>query len=214
MNNSVEKFRAVAHGRVFAAIDAANLELSVKDMYVHPRDVMGEWVGTDPGELAWGVDYRKLKLFFQTNSRLMQIAFYSPHFKTETHDGFLTVLKDAGYEICTKPVKQYADHLPTAPHRKANFDVEIAVDAVAGMEHSDTFILFSGDSDFAYLLHFLRKHQKRTILFSRRGHVAKELFSTIDDTPVLDRYFDIIDFRNEFLRLKKPKTPREAGFGS
>ena len=77
----------------------------------------------------------------------------------------------------------------------ANFDIEIAVDATFTLKDYDTFILFSGDCDFEYLLKFLRGQSKTTIVFSRSGHVAREL------PPACNHYFDIADFRNEILRI-------------
>ena len=106
--------------------------------------------------------------------------------------------------MARKPLKIYADHSDEHPHRKANFDVEISVDAVANLNQFKTMILFSGDSDFVYLLNFLKENGKRVILFSRKGHVAKELFSAIDC------YFDIVDFRHYFLRIVPIKAKNPA----
>ena len=80
--------------------------------------------------------------------------------------------------------------------------MELAVDATFDLNNYDTIILFSGDSDFAYLLKFLRGHNKKAIVFSRSGHVAKELI------PASSHYFDLVDFRQELLRIdvKKQKV--------
>lgn len=44
---------------------------------------------------------------------------------------------------------------------KGNFDVEISVDAMRLFDKYDTFCLFSGDSDFAYLARFLKQRGKK-----------------------------------------------------
>lgn len=80
--------------------------------------------------------------------------------------------------------------------------VELSIDAVDLMPKYDTFVLFSGDCDFEYLLKFLRGRGKRTIVFSRKGHIAKEL------PPACHHYFDVIDFRQEFMRISERKKPR------
>ncbi len=75
----------------------------------------------------------------------------------------------------------------------------------------DALVLFSGDSDFAALLQRIRGQGKRTVLISRKGHVAKKLFL------VTDQYFDIIDLRSALLRIspRKRQEPRpRAGSGS
>ncbi|MCC7356146.1 MAG: NYN domain-containing protein [Candidatus Doudnabacteria bacterium] len=59
---------------------------------------------------------------------------------------------------------------------KCNFDVEISVDAQKLMEYYDTFCIWTGDSDFAYLLDYLIKRKKKIILFSS-GHITHELKS-------------------------------------
>lgn len=48
--------------------------------------------------------------------------------------------------------------------RKCNFDVEIAVDAIKMINYYDTFCLYSGDADFAYLNNFLHKKGKKVII--------------------------------------------------
>jgi len=60
---------------------------------------------------------------------------------------------------------------------KCNFDVEIGVDMLLDNERSEaeTFILWSGDSDFADPIETLLNNGKRVILFSTVGRVSTEL---------------------------------------
>lgn len=58
--------------------------------------------------------------------------------------------------------------------RKCNFDVEIAVEAISMLNHYDTFCLYSGDADFAYLNNFLRKKGKKIILI-KAGFITSKL---------------------------------------
>lgn len=73
--------------------------------------------------------------------------------------------------------------------RKANFDVEIAVDAMDMIDTYETAILFSGDSDFDHLVRRLKKKGKTILVFSTRHHIAKELIKGSN------KYFDIRKFR-------------------
>lgn len=202
-NYYLEKLKRSVRGRIAIFIDAANLEKSVQDMWVHPRDIPEKFKETQPENLAWRIDYKKLKKFFKNNFDLRLLNFYTPEFISDNHYNFLAFLENLGYRVVKKPLKIYADHSDEHPHRKANFDVEISVDATYNIGNYDTIILFSGDSDFVYLLNFLKDNGKHRILFSRKGHVAKELFSSIDN------YFDIVDFRHYFLRIVsiKAKNP-------
>ncbi len=82
------------------------------------------------------------------------------------------------------------------------FPVEISTDAVSWTENYDTFILFSGDSDFVYLTKFLKKQGKTIVVLSRRGHIANDLRIS----PYVDCYLDIYGLREEFL-IRKPNPP-------
>jgi uncharacterized LabA/DUF88 family protein len=61
--------------------------------------------------------------------------------------------------------------------RKANFDVEIAVDALLLLADYSTLVLFSGDSDFAYLVQVLRSRGKHVVVISTKNHVSRELIA-------------------------------------
>lgn len=204
MNEYVEKLKKVVRGKIGIFIDVANLEQSVKSMSVNPKDVPDDLKHLPADRLCWSVDYKKFKEFFESVGEINQIRFYTPAFDTASHAKFLSFLKkQLAYKLVTKPIKEYRDHRPDKPHRKANFDVELSIDAVELLALYDTFVLFSGDCDFEYLLKFLRgKKQKITIVFSRSGHIAKEL------PPACHHYFDVADFRNIFLKITQ-RAPRK-----
>ncbi|MFA4831043.1 MAG: NYN domain-containing protein [Patescibacteria group bacterium] len=197
-----QKLKSVIKDRVVIFIDAANLERSVQSFFVNPKEIPENFKRYYPDQLCWRVDYERFKNFFGGICDLKEIKFYSPDFQTDSHRKFFWFLKKVlKIKLSTKPLKEYSDHSADHPHRKANFDVEISVDATFNLNGYDTLILFSGDSDFEYLLKFLRGQNKRAIVFSRSGHVAKELI------PACSHYFDLVDFRNEFLKIdiKKQK---------
>lgn len=212
MNEFSEKLKSVLKGRIAVFIDAANLERSVKDMFVRPDDVPDALKHKMADTLCWSVDYKKLNAFFKAIGDCTGIRFYSAEFASESHRKFRYFLdKGLGFKLVTKPLKEYEDHSEDIPHRKANFDVEIAVDSTFTLNDFDTLILFSGDCDFEYLIKFLRGQGKIVIGFSRSGHVAKEL------PPAVSHYFDIANFRSEFLLVKekalKAKSPAPSGAG-
>ena len=160
----VERLRL---GKVCVFIDAANLEQSVKSH-------------------GWWVDYRKLYNFFKTNTQLVEIRHYCPRFNDVRQDNFFTVLKKQGYKLITKPLKVITDMDATKGDiRKANFDVEIALDAMKFLETYDTMVLLSGDSDFDYLVKQLRQEGKKVIIISSRYHISKELIESCT------RYIDL-----------------------
>jgi len=212
MNESTEKLKIAIKDRFVVHIDAANLERSVKDMFVRPDDLPDTLKDKTADNVCWSVDYNKLNEFFKTLGDFKGIKFYTAEFAGESHQKFRYFLKKGlGFKLVTKPLKEYKDHTADDPHRKANFDVEIAVDSTFTINDFDTFILFSGDCDFEYLVKFLRGQGKIAIGFSRSGHVAKEL------PPALSHYFDIANFRQELLNVRenvpKAKSPELFGPG-
>ena len=165
-------------GRVLVFIDAANLEHSVKS-------------------LGWWVDYRKLYDFFKVHTHLFEIRHYCPHFNDERQNKFFTVLKKNGFKLVTKPLKVITESdKAKGDIRKANFDVEITLDAITFLETYDTLILFSGDSDFNYLVKRLRQKGKKVIVVSSRYHISRELIESSS------RYIDLKMLRSEIERKK------------
>lgn len=198
-----EKLKKSIKGRVYIFIDAANLERSVQDMHVNLSDIPDNLRKYYAEDLCYRIDYEKFKKFFSDVCDCHKIKFYSANFKSEAHIKFLSFIENKlHFNLETKPLKEYNDHTIACPHRKANFDVEIAVDATFELSEYDTFILFSGDCDFEYLLKFLRSQNKRVVVFSRSGHIAKEL------PPAANQYFDIVNIRLDILKIIcKAKDP-------
>jgi len=80
--------------------------------------------------------------------------------------------------------------------RKCNFDVEIGVDMLLDYERNgtETFILWSGDSDFADPLEKLLKAGKKVVLFATAGRIARELNELKTSGLKIFDIFDIKDF--------------------
>jgi uncharacterized LabA/DUF88 family protein len=155
-------------GRILVIIDAANLESSVKD-------------------LGWWIDYIKLRDLFDKNN-LVEIRNYCVHHGTDNQNKFFTFLKNNGFSLITKPLKVIRQtDIEKGDLRKANFDVEIAIDAIEMADRYDTIVLFSGDSDFNYLLRILRRKNKKTIVISTKYHIAKELITSSDKYIELEK---------------------------
>lgn len=85
--------------------------------------------------------------------------------------------------------------------RKCNFDVEIGVDMLLDFERdeADSFILWSGDSDFADPVEKLLQAGKKVVIFATARKVSKELSALREKGLVI---FDIQKIRN-FICWKK-----------
>jgi len=148
------------YGRVLVLIDAANISKSTL-------------------RARYKVNYRKLAREFQKKTRLVELRFYSAEFETPAHRDFVRSLQRFGYQVVGKPVKEIRTGKAQVI-RKANFDVEMAVDAMEMLDSYDTLVLFSGDSDFAYLVRHLQSKGKQVVVCAMRHNVARELVATAD----------------------------------
>ena len=103
MDHYQEKFKQSIKGNVLVCIDAANLERSVKTMWVNPKDIPDEFKRYQSGELCYRVDYQKVKDFFQSNGLLNQVRMYTADFGTLSHRNFLAFLhKRLHFKLITK----------------------------------------------------------------------------------------------------------------
>ncbi len=88
--------------------------------------------------------------------------------------------------------------------RKCNFDVEIGVDMLLDLEYdsADTFVLWSGDSDFADPIQQLLDAKKRVVLFATAGRISRELNSLRSAGLII---FDIRDLEKFVCWLRELK---------
>ena len=89
--------------------------------------------------------------------------------------------------------------------RKCNFDVEIGVDMLLDLHFKKvgTFVLWSGDSDFADPLQKILREGKRVILFATAGRISREL-SDLRHTGL--EIFDIGDLKEFICWLREVRA--------
>ena len=97
-------------------------------------------------QLGVEIDYTKLLVKLTAGSRLLRSFFYTGVDRTnEKQQGFLLWMRRNGYRVISKDLVQLPDG-----SKKANLDVEIAVDMMALVGAYDTAVLVSGDGDLSY----------------------------------------------------------------
>src|SRR3989344_2341787 len=130
--------------------------------------------------LKWQIDFKKLMDYFKNNYQLDNVFFYFAYIKNdEKQQGFFNKLRQWGYKIKTKEVKLIKQADGTIL-KKGNLDVELTIDAVKDLKYYSTAILMSGDSDFHALVKYLQGKNKKVVVISSKGHVAKELLNSAD----------------------------------
>lgn len=131
---------------------------------------------------GWNIDLSKLRSFLVSHEHVSDIAFFHG---TDTHEKskqFLNEVKDMGYRVITKNVKYVpitTDHLGNPLkepflRRKCDFDVEISKEILLHLDQYHSFILFSGDGDYAPIFDVLRMRKKQSILLFSKGALGRE----------------------------------------
>jgi uncharacterized LabA/DUF88 family protein len=138
------------------------------------------------GKLKWEVDVFRLIDYFKTYPEIKKIHFYFGTDINEESKNFVNSvakLENKIFKLITKKVKyipiEFADDngkeiFDGKKRRKCDFDVEITRDALNNANNFQTFILMSGDGDYAPLIDDLIFKDKKTILIFARGRKGRE----------------------------------------
>lgn len=151
--------------------------------------------------LGWFVDYEKLRSYFERETSLTFVRFYTGKVGTdEKQERFIKKLEALGYIVRAKEVKRIRVGRG-AYERKGNLDAELIIDALKYADDYDTCVLMSGDSDFAPLLDELKSRKKWVIVMSSKHHVARELLERA-------KYVNLRRLKEELSYKKSPPTLR------
>lgn len=173
--------------RVAVFIDTQNLYHSAKNLYhakVNFKNLLEEAVG---------------------ERLLIRARAYVVNTESKEESTFFEALEKLGIEIKTKDLQIFAGGA-----KKADWDVGLAVDAIAAAPKLDTIILATGDGDFVPLVEYLRVHegcQVEAISFGKS--TSLRLKEAVDHFTDMDEYPGkfVIGHRPHFRkRVSKPKT--------
>lgn len=146
------------------------------------------------------IDYAKLLNFLRGESPLLRAFFYTGvDERAERQQGFLLWMRRNGYRVVQKELKTFPDGT-----KKANLDVEIAVDMLSLVGNYDTAILVSGDEDFAYAINVIAYKGVRVEVAGFRGNTSPRLID------VADRF---VDFDGVISEICKAES-RYASYGT
>lgn len=127
-------------------------------------------------QLGIEIDYTKLLCHLTANARLLRAFFYTGVDRAnDKQQGFLLWMRRNGYRVITKDLIQLPDG-----SKKANLDVEIAVDMMTLAGHIDTAILVSGDGDLAYAVNTIAYRGVRVAVVSLRSMTSDSLINVAD----------------------------------
>ncbi|MFM7325895.1 MAG: NYN domain-containing protein, partial [Nodosilinea sp.] len=114
----------------------------------------------------------------------------------EKQQGFLLWMRRNGYRVIAKDLVQLPDG-----SKKANLDVEIAVDLVALVNYYDTAVVVSGDGDLAYAADAASYRGARIEVVSLRSMTSDSLIN------VADRYIDLEMVKDDIRKIPRGSQP-------
>lgn len=145
-------------------------------------------------QLGIEIDYTKLLCRLTAGSRLLRSFFYTGVDRTnDKQQGFLLWMRRNGYRVIAKDLVQLPDG-----SKKANLDVEIAVDMMALVGSYDTAVLVSGDGDLAYAVNAVSYRGARVEVVSLRSMTSDSLIN------VSDRYIDLEMIKDDIQKITRP----------
>jgi uncharacterized LabA/DUF88 family protein len=122
------------------------------------------------------IDYNKLLRVLLGDGRLFRAFFYTGvDAGAERQQGFLLWMRRNGFRVVQKELKTFYDGT-----RKANLDVEIAVDMLSLAGRYDTAVLVSGDEDFVYAVNAVAYKGCRVEVVGFRSNTAPKLIDVAD----------------------------------
>ena len=122
------------------------------------------------------IDYNKLLRVLLADGRLLRAFFYTGvDAGAERQQGFLLWMRRNGFRVVQKELKTFYDGT-----RKANLDVEIAVDMLSLAGKYDTAVLVSGDEDFVYAVNAVAYKGCRVEVAGFRSNTAPKLIDVAD----------------------------------
>ena len=146
------------------------------------------------------LDWVKIKYFLEKQYQVLEYRYYvglRPN--DQKIQKFLRKLGKIGFEVIYKQVKIIVDEFGNK-FEKANFDVEITADILKNLGRVDIVIVFSGDSDFAYLCQLIHEEGKKIYFFSSKKTLAWELRKASDRFFYLENYLNLTKHKS-FVKL-------------
>lgn len=142
-------------------------------------------------QLGIEIDYAKLLYRLTASARLLRAFFYVGTDRgNDKQQGFLLWMRRHGYRVVTKDLTQLSFN-----SKKANLDVEIAVDMMTLAAYYDTAVLVSGNGDLAYAVNAITYRGARVEVVSLRSMTSEALIN------VADIYTDLDSIKHE---IQKP----------
>ena len=127
-------------------------------------------------ELKIDIDYKKLLELLTGDGSLWKAFYYTGLDSTRSQEkNFISWLGHNGFQVITKELVKRADGT-----RKANLDVEMAMDIDKLASYYDTAVFVGGDGDLAYALEQVSRRGIRVEVLGLRTMTSEALINVAD----------------------------------
>jgi uncharacterized LabA/DUF88 family protein len=145
-------------------------------------------------QLQIEIDYLRLLHHLRGNRQLLRAYFYTGSDRAnERQQGFLLWMRRNGYRVVTKDLVTLPDG-----SRKANLDVEIAIDMMTLGNYCDTIVLLSGTGDLSYAVNALSYRGVKIEIISLRANTSDNLIN------LADRFTDLYEIQTHIRKRNDP----------
>ena len=141
-------------------------------------------------QMGWSIAWHKVAEILRQKYDISEFCYYTGIKAGDNKmPQFLKYLDKIGFTVMTKPLKEIKTNDGKMIY-KSNFDVEITADLAFDRANFDNFILFSGDSDFDYIVKKMRDVGKRVVCFASRKTLSWELKLAVNEYNFLENFKD------------------------
>ncbi len=138
------------------------------------------------------------------DDKLLRVYFYTgvdPN--TDSHVNWLYFMRRTGFKMVTKNLVTFPDGT-----RKANCDVEMAVDMVTLANSYDTAIVVTGDGDLTRAVEHLVNHGIQVHICGHRSNTSEQLIKSADrfiDLELIKGQISLNRFQNNTTYVQSPQ---------
>lgn len=143
-------------------------------------------------QLGLEIDYTRLLHCLTKGRSLVRAYFYTGVDRSnDKQQRFLLWMRHNGYRVVAKDLIQHPDG-----SRKADLNIEMAVDMLTLSQHCDTIVLLSGTGDLTYAVDHVSYRGVQTEVVSLPTMTSDSLIN------VCDRFVDLSKLRSEIEKLR------------
>ncbi len=175
--------------RLALFIDGANLHAAAKN-------------------LGFDIDFKRLLDEFRKRGLLIRAYYYTTLVEDQDYSPIRPLvdwLDYNGFTLVTKPAKEFTDREGRKRYR-GDMDMELAVDMLELTPKADHFVLFSGDSDFSYLVAAVQRRGVRVTVVSTLK--SQPPMASDDLRRQADSFVDLADLSDIIGRAPRDRLPR------